>query len=327
MASADRLLSVLSYAGSSTLIMLLNKAVLSSYDFQTPVLMVLWHMICSACFVYLGKKMKLVDFPDLETHQILEMISPALCFVINIILGQVAVKLLSIPVMTTMRRTTSLFIILVNFAVHSQQPYTKEMISVIMMISGGVIVAYNDLVFVPGGYMVVIMNNVVTALYLCFLKSKTKTLGKFGTLFYSALISIPMLFVIALLLGDFETLRKFPHLYDLGFWSCFLLSGICGLVINVSVVWCTQSNSALTTSIVGQTKNILVTAVGIYLFNDFTPTFATTSGIFISIVGSFTYAYHKYIQSQQKLEYTQVGAGDVENRESDVFSDARYKSP
>ena len=57
-------------------------------------------------------------------------------------------------------------------------------------------------------------------------------------------------------------------------------------------------------SIVGQTKNVLVTAVGIYLFNDFTPTLATTTGITISILGSSFFAYHKYQQNRQKLEGT-----------------------
>ena len=99
---SERILSVLSYAGSSTLIMLLNKTVLSSYNFKTPVLMVLWHMICSASFVALFKKWNLVDYPPLQKETILEMVSPALCFVINVLLGQIAVKLLPIPVMTTM---------------------------------------------------------------------------------------------------------------------------------------------------------------------------------------------------------------------------------
>jgi len=306
---SERILSALSYAGSSTLIMLLNKAVLSTYNFKTPVLMVLWHMICSAAFVTLFKKWKLVDYPPFEKDVVLEMVCPALCFVVNVLLGQIAVKLLSIPVMTTMRRTTAVFIIFVNLVFHSKRPHSNDILSVFLMISGGFIVAYNDLVFVPGGYLVVIMNNIVTALYLCFLKNKTKSLGKFGALLYNSIIAIPMLALISFILGDFDTLLTFPYLYDFGFWSCFFLSGICGFIINVSVVWCTQSNSALTTSIVGQTKNVLVTAVGIYLFNDFTPTLATTTGITISILGSSFFAYHKYQQNRQKLE----GTPSIEN--------------
>jgi len=72
--------------------------------------------------------------------------------------------------------------------------------------------------------------------------------------------------------------------------ATLMLSCALGLTINHSTFVCTRYNDPLTTSVAGNLKNVLMTAVGVFAFGDFLYHRWNTIGICISMGGAIWYA-------------------------------------
>lgn len=84
---------------------------------------------------------------------------------------------------------------------------------------------------------------------------------------------------------------NFPAWTDPSFVVTFILAVSMGSILNYSIFLCTTVNSPLTTAVVGATKNIATTYIGMMAFHDYAFTWINFSGINISILGSLYYTY------------------------------------
>lgn len=309
------------------LIIIANKYVLSVYNFNYPGLLTLAHMISSVFFLDLMKSKKLVSYPDFKWDVAYKVLPITVCFLLNIVISAMALRLVNVPMFTTLRRLTLVFVMVTQRFLNKTVPSQGSVISVFVMMLGALIAGWGDLAFDLLGYLLVLINNIATALNLSLMKKiASSALGSadesnFGVVYYNSLLSIPMLLVFCLFNdNEFARARSFEFYSDPGFLLAFFSSALMAFGINYSTFWCTTVNSPLTTSVTGQAKNVLTNVLSIIIFG-VDCTASLVIGLSIGLFGGFMYAWVKYKEQQNKAgrSYDVVTAqGDRDERQVEM---------
>ncbi len=212
----------------------------------------------------------------------------------NVNTGLLATHLLTVPVLSVLRRTTTFFVIIADFWILGKQPNRIDVVSVVWWVIGALIQAWGDLDFNFWGYVVVVLNGIATAGFYVSTTHANKT-DKFDStalLFYNSLLCIPFQFVMALVLGEFEGLTLFPYWTDPVFLFVFVTLLALGTLMNYMVFLSNALCGATATSITGQIKSVVQSLLGIVFFS-VVVTSAGWLGIVISTIGCIYYCIKK----------------------------------
>lgn len=326
--TTQKVVAAVFYGVSSILVIFTNKAVMNLHhfpyiDFIATVQFVVTTLILLALLL-----LRKVEIPPLTLTIALEVLPIALMFLGNVLCGLGSTQALSIPMFTALRRFSMLMIMLAEWCLLRIRPSSPVMLSIALMITGTVIAACFDLSYDPRGYALVLCNNVFTALNGVYMKKAAISgkVTKMGVLFYNSLFSA--LIMLSFFLGEHllantpegalhplrgvaATSSVEPHALstmslvcahggwqDRGFVLLILLSACMGSVLNYSIFLCTTVNSALTTAVVGTTKNIATTYIGMVAFPDYSFNWVNFLGINVSVLGSVYYSYVTIFKGQ-----------------------------
>jgi len=290
------------YGVASFMIMVVNKHVLTIHKFPSFQVLGLGQMTATLIVLSLGKWLKIITFPNLSKDVLRKIWPLPLFYIGNMLFGLGGTKELSLPMMTVLRRFSILMTMIGEFYLLKVNPDIKVQLSVYLMIFGAIVAACNDLAFSPMGYTFVLLNDFCTAANGVVTKKKleARDLGKYGLMFYNSLFMLFPTLILAFYTGDLKKVSEFQGWDSLTFVTEFLLSCIFGFILMYSTVLCTQYNSALTTTIVGCLKNILITYLGMLIGGDYVFTWLNFIGLNISVIGSVIYTKVTFSSKKSK---------------------------
>ncbi|CAK9798375.1 UDP-sugar transporter UST74c [Anthophora quadrimaculata] len=288
-----RIGSAVFYGLSSFMITVVNKTVLTSFEFPSFQILGIGQMLTTILLLFAAKKLRYVEFSNLEAATCVKIWPLPIIYIGNMIFGLGGTKQLSLPMFTALRRFSILMTMIAEYYILGAKARVPIQLSVYTMILGAVVAALNDLAFNLEGYMFILLNDLFTAANGVYMKKKldSKELGKYGLMYYNSLFMIVPAIAVACWVEDARPILEFPHWNNVFFLVQFGLSCVMGFVLSYSMILCTLNNSALTTTIIGCLKNICVTYLGMIIGGDYIFTWLNFIGLNLSVVGSLVYTW------------------------------------
>ncbi|XP_072243805.1 nucleotide sugar transporter SLC35D2 [Leuresthes tenuis] len=285
--------SALFYAGSSFLITVVNKTVLTSFRFPSYLCLGIGQMITTIVVLYVAKMNKTVEFQDFDRSIFLKIFPLPLLYVGNHVTGLASTKKLSLPMFTVLRKFTILMTMVLEVFILRKTFPRRIVYSIVAIVFGAVVAASSDLAFDVEGYTFILLNDAFTAANGVYTKKKLgdQGLGKYGVLFYNALIIVVPTLLASAFTGDLQKAITFKDWVNFTFVCCFLMSCFMGFVLMYSIILCSYYNSALTTSVVGAIKNVAVAYIGIFVGGDYLFSWTNFLGLTICMSGGLVYSY------------------------------------
>lgn len=307
-------LVALCYMALAVALLFFNKAALSSYKFPNANVITLAQLACSNVLLYAFRKLGWVRFTDdvaliprdcmdaksgFPTQKMFLRVAPlSAAYMVYMLLSMASVRGVSLPMYTTLRRTTAAFTMGAEYFLAGTSQPAVVVRAVGLMVLGAFVAGLHDLEFSVVGYAYVFANNAATAAYLaCIARyGRTSGLNSFGMMWCNGMMSLPALTILTLLTGELQSLHNYGHLYDPDFQSVLMASCVLAFSLNYAIFLNTSLNSALTQTICGNLKDVAVILVGYHTFGGVAFDPLNFLGILLGFAGSVSYAYVKLVR-------------------------------
>ncbi|XP_050124304.1 UDP-N-acetylglucosamine transporter UGNT1 [Malus sylvestris] len=303
--------AAISYMACAVMLVMFNKAALSSYKFPSANVITLFQMICSCGFLYTLRRWKMISFTVGESSIISDDSTTTLvplktlkktlplagAYLLYMLATMESVRGVNVPMYTTLRRTTVVFTMVMEYVLAGQR-YTAPIVrSVGLIVLGAFVAGSRDLSFDAHGYGVVFLSNITTAVYLATIAriGKSSGLNSFGLMWCNGFTCGPILLFLTFISGDLKATIEFPYLLSPGFMAVLLCSCILAFFLNYSIFLNTTLNSALTQTICGNLKDFFTVGLGWMLFGGLPFDILNVIGQSLGFLGSGLYAYYKLI--------------------------------
>ncbi|KAF6127239.1 solute carrier family 35 member D2 [Phyllostomus discolor] len=136
-----QLLSALFYGTCSFLIVLVNKALLTTYGFPSPIVLGVGQMAATIMILYVSKLNKIIHFPDFDKKIPVKLFPLPLLYIGNHISGLSSTSRLSLPMFTVLRKFTIPLTLLLETIILGKQYSLNIIVSVFAIVLGAVIAA------------------------------------------------------------------------------------------------------------------------------------------------------------------------------------------
>lgn len=287
------------FAGTSVTMNFVNKATLMV--FGLPNTLLLLQMVFAVIILVPLREAKLLVFPGFRWEKAVTLLPVTVLYTANVGFSLLGLRSLNVPMYQALKRLNPVITLTAKSLMDRQLPAWQVALSVVMIVAGCVVASLGDLTFDLMGYTYALLSCLLQSCYLILVENSgtKKNTGTMELLYYNSLLSLPLIALIIVVSG--EATRAAPLFWEgAGHHGTLPLAGlicfcsIAGLLLNFSLFWCTQLNSALTTTIVGIMKSMVTTFLGFFLLGGVKFHPLNILGIAMNLVGGMWYSLVKY---------------------------------
>jgi len=296
-------LAVTFFSTSSLGSIFVNKACLTGYRFGFPNTLMTMQIVAGVLLLFVLRLFRIVHIPALKAKQFPLVVYPTVTWIMNVLIGLYALKMVNIPMFSTLRRLSMVFVMTMEW-LDGKVFSNRIVLAVVIIVFGSILSAVGDLTFSTLGYTLVFANNLMTALYLQSVKRAlvSLNLNALQLYYYTSLIGIPLITTLALT-TDYASavaaVRERPELQTDGFVIALFLSAVSSFLVNYSTNMTTHYTSPLTTAVSSQTKNFLQTALGMLSWG-YEFTVLNVVGLLTALIGSCLYSFVRFKESRNE---------------------------
>eukprot|EP00746_Dinoflagellata_sp_MGD_P162530 gnl/MRDRNA2_/MRDRNA2_90130_c0_seq1.p1 gnl/MRDRNA2_/MRDRNA2_90130_c0~~gnl/MRDRNA2_/MRDRNA2_90130_c0_seq1.p1 ORF type:complete len:300 (-),score=39.29 gnl/MRDRNA2_/MRDRNA2_90130_c0_seq1:99-998(-) len=272
---------------------LLIKVLIVHFQFRAFAVLVAAQGLATIVVVKSTASTDISEFRKQMPRSIFLLMMPAAFTLCSIALGFWAQVFVNVPMMLVLRRTNTIFTLVAERIFLGNKPPVMVIASCGVIVFGALLAGYRDLRFDGVGYFVVFLQNCATTggtISMSMLsKSKSLSLDGPSLSLVSTMCSWPLLLTWAVVSGDIWQFGGYPA----NGWLLLLAVTVIGGLNSITQTLSVTRHSPLTTSIAGNTKDLLQTLVGGYAFDDYLYDPVNAVGICFSFIGCALYAYAK----------------------------------
>lgn len=289
-------LSGLAYCLSSCSMILINKFVLSSYNFNAGISLMLYQNLVSVVIVSILSVFGIISTEPLTWRLIRVWLPVNFIFVGMLITSMFSLKYINVAMVTVLKNVTNVITALGEMYLfkkhHESRVWAALILMIISAISGGI----TDMSFHAVGYTWQIINCFLTASYSLTLRrvmdtakqvTKSGNLNEFSMVLLNNTLSLPLGILLIFMFNEVDYLFQTPLLRMPMFWFVMTSSGFLGLAISFTSMWFLHETGATTYSLVGSLNKIPLSIAGIFLFKVPTSLENFTSILFGLLAGVF----------------------------------------
>lgn len=301
------LLSGLAYCISSCSMILVNKFVLSSYDFNAGIFLMLYQNFISVLIVSTLSFLGVISTEPLTWRLVKVWLPVNFIFVGMLITSMFSLRYINVAMVTVLKNVTNVITAVGEMYLfskhHDNRVWAALFLMIISAISGGI----TDLSFHAVGYTWQLINCFLTASYSLTLRrvmdtakqvTKSGNLNEFSMVLLNNTLSLPLGILLIFVFNEVDYLSKTPLLRLPTFWLVMTLSGFLGLAISFTSMWFLHQTGATTYSLVGSLNKIPLSVAGILLFK--VPTsLENSASIFFGLLAGVFFARAKMRERSQ----------------------------
>ncbi|KAI4258835.1 MAG: hypothetical protein LQ352_001046 [Teloschistes flavicans] len=313
------ILPILSYCGSSILMTVTNKYVLSGFGFNLNLFLLAVQSIVCVVAIQVCKSSGIITYRDFNSDEARKWFPVSLLLIGMIYTSTKALQFLSIPVYTIFKNLTIILIAYGEVLWFGGSVTGMALFSFGLMVLSSLIAAWADIQHVlqsyghsegeasakvstlNAGYMWMLVNCLCSAAYVLGMRKRIKLTNfkDFDTMFYNNVLSIPILLAASLLAENWSSANieiNFPPLQRNRIVLAMVFSGLSSVFISYTSAWCVRVTSSTTYSMVGALNKLPIAVSGLIFF-DAPITIPSVSAIGVGFVSGIVYALAKVKQS------------------------------
>ncbi|KAK4992064.1 GDP-mannose transporter into the lumen of the Golgi [Elasticomyces elasticus] len=315
-AANNPIFPILAYCGSSILMTVTNKYVLSGLNFNLNFFLLAVQSVVCVIAIQSCKTTGIITYRDFNSDEAKKWFPISVLLIGMIYTSTKALQFLSIPVYTIFKNLTIILIAYGEVLWFGGSVTGMALFSFGLMVLSSVIAAWADIqhaihsyggtesteatekiATLNAGYIWMLFNCFCSAAYVLGMRKRIKLTNfkDFDTMYYNNLLSIPILVICSLVLENWSSANlalNFPTANRNAILLAMIFSGLSSVFISYTSAWCVRVTSSTTYSMVGALNKLPIALSGLVFF-DAPVTLASVSAIAVGFVSGIVYAVAK----------------------------------